>query len=47
MKTNRWLKNVIKETESFETRMPWERGATRKALIARLATEAKAEANAA
>ncbi len=30
-----WMANVIKAADSCNTRMPWERGAMRKAMIAR------------
>ena len=36
MKTKtRWMKNVIAEAGNCNTKMPWERGAQRQAMIAR------------
>lgn len=36
MKTQkRWIKNVITEADACKTRMPWERGLRRQAMIAR------------
>lgn len=36
MKTQpRWIKNTIAEAEACKTKMPWERGLRRQAMIAR------------
>lgn len=40
---NHWTKRLIAEAAACQTRMPWERGAPRKAMIAkRKANEAEA-----
>jgi hypothetical protein len=35
MTQKRWMKSVIRAAAECKTAMPWERGATRKAMIAR------------
>ena len=35
MSKTRWIKSTLKEAEACTTRMPWERGARRAAMIAR------------